>query len=799
MKIALKNFLTTLRRNKAASLLNVLGLSLAFTVFYIIASQVWYSVGYNHSLRDASRTYLVSPQWDGEEHSANSPSPITREAASKYPGTEVCVGLMPYPSYNKVWVKAGEYNFEKFDIAIHTGNAEVVKLFGFEAAAGDLQKVEEPNTVVVSQSTARLMNIEVGDEIWVKANVFLPDEKPEVPHTVVAIYKDFAKNTFLNQVKIIKNDNLQLAKNNHNWNYMHMVRLSEDSDPADFARLWEEEYYNVNKVELEEYLAANPQEEAFAEDIEGELRKKVHLIPLDEIYFYGNFESTGLFETGSKSAPVILSAIALAIILIAFINFVNFFCALIPVHIRSANIRKVFGASRGTLRRNFLFESVALVLLAMLVALYLIVVLKDSFITSYVSCPLSPTDNLPVLGLMVVLMVALAIVATIYPATYITRTNTSMAVKSGYANSVVGRRLRTALVSVQFTVAMILMVVTAVFYAQYRYMTKFDVGFDRENIITFPSVEASAKRETVIEKLLQHPDVMDATSSHFNIFRVGATWGQRYEDKTYEMRANAVRYNFPEFFGFKLLDGKGFTPESAQRKEMIIMHSLHTDVGIPLDYTDINDYKVIGITTDMYLNSVGQQCAHSVFFCDEKYGHYNFYARLRAGADVEAFGKYVDKTIKELFPSSDDVEIYYLNEYVEGLYKETKKVTVLIGMFGLVAIVIALMGVFGMVMFETQHRQREIAIRKVYGATSAEIIKMLARRYAAIVCVCFVVAAPVAWLISTRWLEQFANKVSMPLWLYAAVLAVVLLLTTAIVVFRSWRAATENPADVVKR
>ena len=799
MKIALKNFLTTLRRNKAASLLNVLGLSLAFTVFYIIASQVWYSVGYNHSLRDASRTYLVSPQWDGEEHSANSPSPITREAASKYPGTEVCAGLMPYPSYNKVWVKAGEYNFEKFDIAIHTGNAEVVKLFGFEAAAGDLQKVEEPNTVVVSQSTARLMNIEVGDEIWVKANVFLPDEKPEVPHTVVAIYKDFAKNTFLDKVKIIKNDNLQLAKNNHNWNYMHMVRLSEDSDPADFARLWEEEYYNVNKVELEEYLAANPQEEAFAEDIEGELRKKVHLIPLDEIYFYGNFESTGLFETGSKSAPVILSAIALAIILIAFINFVNFFCALIPVHIRSANIRKVFGASRGTLRRNFLFESVALVLLAMLVALYLIVVLKDSFITSYVSCPLSPTDNLPVLGLMVVLMVALAIVATIYPATYITRTNTSMAVKSGYANSVVGRRLRTALVSVQFTVAMILMVVTAVFYAQYRYMTKFDVGFDRENIITFPSVEASAKRETVIEKLLQHPDVMDATSSHFNIFRVGATWGQRYEDKTYEMRANAVRYNFPEFFGFKLLDGKGFTPESEQRKEMIIMHSLHTDVGIPLDYTDINDYKVIGITTDMYLNSVGQQCAHSVFFCDEKYGHYNYYARLRAGADVEAFGKYVDKTIKELFPSSDDVEIYYLNEYVEGLYKETKKVTVLIGMFGLVAIVIALMGVFGMVMFETQHRQREIAIRKVYGATSAEIIKMLARRYAAIVCVCFVVAAPVAWLISTRWLEQFANKVSMPLWLYVAVLAVVLLLTTAIVVFRSWRAATENPADVVKR
>jgi putative ABC transport system permease protein len=799
MKIAVKNFLTTLKRYKATSLLNVLGLSLAFTVFYITASQVWYSVSYNHSLSDAHRTYLVSPQWDGEEHSANSPSPITREAASKYPGTEVCAGLMSYPSYNKVWVKAGEYNFEKFDLAIHTGNAEVVKLFGFEAVAGDFQKVEEPNTVVVSQSTARLMGIEVGDEIWVKANVFLTNEKPEVPHTVVAIYKDFAKNTFLNHVKIFKNDNLHLAKENHNWNYMHMVRLSEDSDPSDFARLWEEEYYKVNKKEMEEYLAANPQEEDFAADIEAGIRKKVHLIPLDEIYFYGNFESTGWFETGSKSAPVILSAIALAIILIAFINFVNFFCALIPTRIQSVNICKVFGASQGTLRWNFLFEAIGLVIISMLVALYLILVLKDSFITDYVTCSLSLADNIPIICTMVVLMVILAIVSAIYPAFYITKVNTSMAVKSGFANSAGGRRLRTILVSIQFGIAMILIIVTAVFYAQYRYMTKFDVGFDRENIVTFPSVEASAKRETVIEKLLQHPDVMDATSSHFNIFRVGTTWGQRYEDKRYEMRSNAVRYNFPEFFGFKLLDGKGFTPESAQRKEMIIMHSLHTDVGIPLDYTDINGYKVIGITEDVYLNSVSQKCAYSIFFCDEKFGHYNFYARLRAGADVEAFSKYVQTMMKEMFPSSEETEVYFLNEYVEGLYKETKKVTILIGMFGLVSIVIALMGVFGIVMFETQHRKREIAIRKVYGATSRQIVTMLNRQYMWIMLCCFVVAAPVAWYICDRWLQQFANRIAMPWWLFALVLLIIMVVTLSLVTLRSWKASHENPAEVVKR
>ena len=800
MKIAVKNFLTTLKRYKAASLLNVLGLTLAFTVFYITASQVWYSVSYNHSLRDASRTYLVSPQWDEEEYHTNSPSPITFEVVSKCPEVEVCAGIMPHPSYNKVWIKTDEYNFNKFDIPIYTGNTEMVKLFGFEATAGDLTKIAEPNTVAISQSTAELMNVGIGDEIWMKTNVFSIEEKPETPNTVVAIYDDFAKNTFLDKMKIIKNDNLHLAKSNNDWNYMHIVRLNEDANPSDFARLWEEEFYKVNMKEFEEYLIANPGENDFTkEDIEAEARKKVRLVPLDEIYFYGGFESTGLFETGRKSAPIILSAIALAVILIAFINFVNFFCALIPTRIQSVNICKVFGASQGTLRWNFLFEAIGLVIISMLVALYLILVLKDSFITDYVTCSLSLADNIPIICTMVVLMVILAIVSAIYPAFYITKVNTSMAVKSGFANSAGGRRLRTILVSIQFGIAMILIIVTAVFYAQYRYMTKFDVGFDRENIVTFPSAEGSLKRETIIEKLLQHPDVVDATSSQFNIFRVGTTWRQMYDEKIYDVKANAVRYNFPEFFGFKVFDGKSFTAESAQRGEVMIMHSLHKDIGIPLDYTGINGYKLIGITEDVYLNSVSQKCAYSIFFCDEKFGHYNFYARLRAGADVEAFSKYVQTMMKEMFPSSEETEVYFLNEYVEGLYKETKKVTILIGMFGLVSIVIALMGVFGIVMFETQHRKREIAIRKVYGATSRQIVTMLNRQYMWIMLCCFVVAAPVAWYICDRWLQQFANRIAMPWWLFALVLLIIMVVTLSLVTLRSWKASHENPAEVVKR
>ena len=119
-------------------------------------------------------------------------------------------------------------------------------------------------------------------------------------------------------------------------------------------------------------------------------------------------------------------------------------------------------------------------------------------------------------------------------------------------------------------------------------------------------------------------------------------------------------------------------------------------------------------------------------------------------------------------------------------------------LFAVLAIVIALMGVFGIVMFETQHRRSEIAVRKVYGATTSQIVKLLNLRYVWIVGGCFVVAAPVAWYITSRWLEQFANRIAQPWWLYIAALAVVLAVTVGLVTLRSWKAATENPADVVK-
>ena len=802
MKIAFKNFLMTLKRYKVASLLNVVGLTLAFVAFYIISSQVYFSISYNRPIEDSDRIYLVSAEWGsskmGEEESwsLNCPQPVSYETKELCPDVELMASMRPSADISRVWIKRDNYNFDKFDIGVHLGNANVVELFNFEAVAGDLSRVVEPNTVVVAESAAEQMGIGIGDDIWLEGGQWHNDGKPSEPQQVVAIYKDFPKNSFLHHRKIFQNDNLAQGQTNNNWNYSCFVRLKEDADTEAFCRIWNDQYAKWFLGMVQEYLAANPDDAEIFE--EGDERQPVRLIALDKMYYESNIETYDnfYFAFGSKATTATLAIIGLVIVVIAFINFVNFFFALVPVRMRAVNICKVFGASQGTLRWNFLFEAIGLVLISMALTFYLMIAIQESFITNFVTSSLALSDNLPVIAVMVVLMILLAVVAALYPAFYITRFNASLGVKGGFAQSATGRRLRSVMVGVQFTVAMVLIIITGVFFLQYRYMMNYNIGFDRSNIVTFADYNLTPKAETIIERLQQHPDVEDVTASRMSLFHCMQAWGREYDGHKFMLIANSVRWNFLDFFGFELVDGEGFTPSSADRKEIIIMRQLHLDTGYPLGMNSGSDYNTIGIMKDVRLTSVAQPNEYHSFYCGNDPGF--FYVRLVEGADVKAFAEYVKRLTKEFSPLNEGADLYFLNQWVEMLYQTTKQQLTTIGMFAVLAIVIALMGVFGIVMFETQHRRSEIAVRKVYGATTRQIVEMLNLRYVWIVGGCFVVAAPVAWYITSRWLESFANRIAQPWWLYIAALVIVLAVTVGLVTLRSWRAATENPADVVK-
>ncbi len=804
MKIAFKNFLMTLKRYKVASLLNIGGLTLAFVAFYIIFSQVWFTLTYNHSLKDADRTYIISPNFGGDQNdirwSSNSPGNLAYMAVEQFPDAEEVASYAPYPAINRVWVKQNEYHIEPFNDFVYQATANVPEFFGFECLAGSFAELKNPNTVIMSRTEAEKLGVGVGDVIYFEGGRLYDDGKPTHQQTIVAIYEDLPKNSVFGHWGIVQNDEGVYTLGNNNWNYTNYVRMREGADLDTYIELFKKAYADWFLGMAQEWIAQAPEEEEF---IKEEIDNGAHilltrLVPVNKMY-YAEFHEAYNFRTGKKSTPIILSSIAFIIVLIAFINFINFFFALVPVRMRAVNICKVFGASQATLRWNFLFEAIGLVLLSMFLTLYLMIAIQESFITNYSICSLALSDNIPVIIIIVALMVLLAVIAALYPAFYITRFNASLGVKGGFAQSATGRRLRSVMVGVQFSVAMILIIVTAVFWLQYRYMINYDLGFDRENVVTFASWDLGQRHETVVERLQQHPDAVDVTASQINLFFCNQTWGRVYEGKEYMMRANGVRWNFLDFFGFEAVEGVGFTPSSAERNEIVMMQSMHRDVGIPLGYKEGDQKTYVGIMKDARLSSLQRNDEYHVFYCvdtDTRMSH--FYIRLRAGADVKAFAEYVNKISEELAPAAEKPELRFLDFWVENLYSQTKKDMVLIGLFAMLAIVIALMGVFGVVMFETQHRRAEIAVRKVYGATTAQMIGMLNLRYVWIVACCFVVAAPVAWWITSRWLEQYANRIAQPWWLYIAALLIVLAVTVGLVTMRSWRAATENPAEVVK-
>jgi putative ABC transport system permease protein len=167
-------------------------------------------------------------------------------------------------------------------------------------------------------------------------------------------------------------------------------------------------------------------------------------------------------------------------------------------------------------------------------------------------------------------------------------------------------------------------------------------------------------------------------------------------------------------------------------------------------------------------------------------------------ADKQEMVQYINRVARNLVSQSEQIDVADFSNEVAKLYDKTKRTMVIVGAFALVAIAISLMGVFGIVLFETQHRRREIAIRKVFGSTTSELLWLLNSRYAKIVCACFVVAAPVAWWIVNRWLQQFASRIPIYWWVFVVAFVIVMGITIGLVTLRSWHAANENPADVVK-
>lgn len=809
MKIAFRNFLTTLRRYKISSLLNVIGLTLAFTAFYVIMTQVWWELGYNRSLYEADRIYLVENEdwYEPGKWSSWLNRPVPERVIASTAGVEVGGCMWGGFGSGTCWTSnEPSFGYNKFSASCGSVSLPFLDVFAFRSVEGDVHDLGKPKSVIVSREVAERMRVGVGSLIWVDTDEPQPDGAMEV----VAVFEDFPDNSLLGECEVVKNLGETNLYTTSEWSFNYFVKFRPGADPDEFARQWTNVNQEMQREAAEKRAAAG---DAADDDDESGIYG-VRLSPVSELYFES--DSQAPCRQGSVVTTYTLLGIAVLVIVLAFINFVNFFFALVPVRIRTVNTFKVFGAPASSLRFNFVFEAFGLVLIALLAAWYVSFALQGTEFASYISASLALSQNLEVVGLVAVVAFVMALAASLYPAWYITSFAPALVVKGSFGGTRSGRRLRTLLLGVQFFISIGLIIATSFIRLQHDYMMHYDMGFDKENLLAVRlSERGTASYDALRQKLLSDPQVKDVTGATSRLVSVGRMdWGREFKGRQVAFQSYVVQPDFLRVMGIPITDGRDFL-ESDFDKELGTMifneaarREFEMQVGDRINGFVSPDEQIVGFCADFNFKPLQYGVSPFCFYLlpkkiqQENYWHlpHVVYVRMTPGADIAAVTAHIRRCIAEVDPRTEpgDIVVRVFDEELGLEYDNERKLTAIVGLFALLAVVIALMGVFGLVLFETQHRRREIAVRRVMGASRGEILAMFNRRYVMLVAVCFVLAVPVSIWAVRHWLAGFAYAVPLYWWVFALALAGVLAVTALTVTVRSWRAVNENPAESVK-
>jgi putative ABC transport system permease protein len=501
----------------------------------------------------------------------------------------------------------------------------------------------------------------------------------------------------------------------------------------------------------------------------------------------------------------ILLAIAFVIVGIAGINFTNFSTALAPKRIRSINTQKVLGGSTRTIRMALVVEAMATSLFAYLLALGLIRLAHDTPLTTLVDADIS----LPLHGGLLAATAALAaltgLLAGLYPAYYVTSFQPALVLKGGFGLSPKGRQLRNVLISVQFIASFALIIGASFMYLQNYYMQHTPLGYDTDELlITDLTDKVRDSREAFDNQLKTFSGIADVAFSEqlLSSREQYMGFGRNYHGTDIQYQCLPVDPSFLRVAGVELTEGRHFRPEDAKTRRGTYIFNEKARHMYNLELNDrVDSAEIIGFMPDVKFASLRTEVAPMAFFVwgTENWGNKpNFaYIRVNAGADLRAAMMHVRSTL-QAFDGEYPFNVRFFNEVLNNLYEKEVKLSSLITLFSLVAILISIVGVFGLVMFDSEYRRKEISIRKVFGSTTGEILVIFNKTYIRILCLCFVLAVPVSWYAVDRWLENFAYKTPMYWWVYLTSFLIVFLLTVATVTFQNWRAANMHPDESIK-
>ena len=803
----IKNFITLLRRYTTSSLLNGGGMAVAFAAIYLILVQVNHDLLFNNVIPNSENIYRMElPDWYEEGRWSeywNRQTPD--ELCSSVPEIEAAGSIITYPVPEEYLpydysIKRNQ-TIDNIRIKLSQAEREGLEVFPFEFVEGGLDDFLSEGDFIISEEVAKKFGLKVGDILNLGRGL-----ATDQTHKIVGVFKNFPKPSNIAVCEGWACMEPQDDAPNSNWGYSFYVRLKDGMCPDEVTKKMISQFdESLRKVGYSE------------EEMQWYIERVTpRLNPLSELYFAEDISSSGF--KGSRSTTRTLMVIAFLILIISFINFINFFFALIPTRIKAINTYKVFGAPTSKLRFNIMFETLGLILLSILGAMFLVFAFAQTPLSEYISCSVSLKENWELALSMILFLMAFAAIVSLYPAFYITKFNPALVMKGSFHASKSGKVLRYTLVGIQYVISISLIICSLFIQKQHKHMLKYEMGFDKEMLYTIEVPHSAlgttiemdyTKRDALTDRLKQNPNIIDVTygdGEFVNFVHMG--WGRDYKGQTINFMSYPVSWNFLQMMGIKIEEGRDFMQSDEQllTGAYIFNREAADRFGIDLE-TQIKAHTneltpVVGICENFNFQPLQYGIEPFAFIVFGQYGwrHPNHaYIRVTAGADFKELSKYIKDIISEFAPyvSVEQNELKFFDDELAIQYQIEDKLSTLVTIFSFLSIIISIIGVFGLVLFETQYKRHEIGIRRIHGASSAGIIKMFNKKYLYIVAICSAVAIPISYYIIDRWMQQFAYRTEMSVWVYVVAVLTITIITIVTVSLCSWKTANENPVDAI--
>ncbi|MDE3182970.1 MAG: ABC transporter permease [Bacteroidota bacterium] len=806
-----KNYLKTAWRSilnsKVYSVLNIVGLAIGLSCFLLISLYVMDELSYDRFYPNSERIYRINS--DIRFGGADMRMPVTSDMMGEllkkdYPQVEQYTRIYTFNG-DKLIRKGNDYIDES---KVAHVDSTFFDVFQIPVIAGDTRNaLDEPNTVVLTASTAKKY---FGTTDVVGKTIEVKDEK-NPSFKITAVIKDFPENShfrfdFLFSMKNVDYQWGQLTS--HNF-YTYLL-LMKGTDYKAFDKNFTTYIDKYVLPQAKQYMNIN----SMAEFEKAGNKLKYSLIPLTDIHLHSDRQFE-LSPSGNIQYVYIFSAVALFILLIACINFMNLTTARSANRAKEVGIRKVLGTEKKYLIFQFLTESILMTLLSLtiaVIAVYFVLPLFNNVANKQMA--LSSLFSPRILPVLITLPVLVGLIAGSYPAFYLSSFRPIEVLKGKLKLGSKSGGLRSILVVFQFATSIILIIGTIVVYKQLHYIQTKDLGYNKNHVLVIDGTGALGNNVQAFKnEVVNMPGVVSGTLSAFlpvaNSSRNDNTWSKdavMNPANSLDMQNWRVDYDYIKTMGMQVVKGRNFSRDYATDSTAVIINETTAKI---LGYKDpigkqiyttaqkrdsMIAYTIIGVVKNFNFETLHRTVGPLALRLSNS--PYTASFKINTGNVGALISQIKSKwiTMAQGIPFS----YRFLDDSFNEMYRAEQRAGTIALIFSVLAIFIASLGLFGLATFIAQQRKKEIGIRKVLGASVQGIVQMLSKDFLKLVTVAFVIAVPVAWYGMSIWLHDFAYRINISWWIFIAAGVAAFLIALITVSFQAIRAAMANPVDSLR-